>query len=220
LNTVQLGFYRDRSILYAISKHKMLTTPQVSCLLFPGKKCGLRKAQQRLQRLHEDGLVRHIEMGNFKPYGWYVGRPPKQPQHREAVNWAVIWLLKRHAYWGELIELEYEPKYESVRPDAFIAMKNPVTAEIKAWYVEADMGTNPWDKTEKYCRFLENAEYEGLAVAPLLKEFPTLLVTVPTEARRKTVLDAENRYGIVLDVRLADDVKNDVIRRCDVKDLR
>lgn len=148
------------------------------------------------------------------PYVYFVGRQMDQIDHRVALNWALIWLMKTMANWERTIDWEYEPDYRYVRPDLLWVAENTVTSRYRAVYVELDRSVrNRWDKTTKYNQLYEQETYAGAWWVEKADRFPRILIATTTEGRARQIIrstESDNTHDLRFDVRLLSDLKKEV----------
>lgn len=205
LSPNQIGFMRDRAIIQSLVEFKALDTNQIRVLHCPGK-AGLRKAQDRLQKLYAHKALNRVPRAINQPYVYFI--PPKRPQnldHLIAVNWVYIYLHKVYEAIESWIR-EYKG-WDSfgVRPDAL--------ARIHGLYyaVEVDRAEsrNRFDKIEKY-----NSLYEdhGEEVMQLLNNPPKFLriIIVTTDIKRRgkieELIKVNNQHGLKFVVKTLDSI--------------
>ena len=145
MNNTKLGYYRDKQIIRELEEHKVLNTYQIACLVFDGKS-SLRKAQQRLKKLSDKKKIKRIRLALDEPYIYYLHNATGQFKHLLAVNWVYVWVVKNLLSWQQLWCWEYEPGYNSIRPDAFYGIRNIATQEITFYFLEVDRSNNIWIK--------------------------------------------------------------------------
>ena len=171
----QKGSRRDKAIIAAVEKHKVLTTEQIECLLFSDIAYGKRMAQRRMKRLTEAKRIRRTRVEFDQPYHYFLEKPG-QIEHTVWVNWAYIWIRKNLKKWEELQSFQTEADFGVLRADAVAGVKNTVTGELKIYFVEVDLGHNAFDKVKKYNRLYEEDRYLTAWWVPLVNRFPAILV--------------------------------------------
>lgn len=214
MNNVQRGYFRDRRIVELVEKCGALSTGQVAVMLFGHMRAGYRKAQERLQMLVKRKQLMRIRPAINVPYVYFVGRQMDQIDHRVALNWALIWLMKTMANWERTVDWEYEPDYGYIRPDLLWVAENMVTGRYRAVYVELDRSIrNRWDKVAKYNDLFERESYAGSWWVDKAERFPRILVATTTEARVRQIqrtIERDNRHDLRFDVRLLCELKKEV----------
>lgn len=184
-------------------------------MLFPFR-YGLRKAQERLLKLHQAKKLSRCCPGEG-PFVYYIGRRPKLMDHLLAVNWARIWLTQSCRSWEAMHSFVYETKYDILRPDGFAAVKFTAGGTFRFTFLELDRDHNPFDKVEKYCKLFETEGYAGQWWAGLTKRFPPVLVVTTSPQRADKIrgmIEAQNSAGLEFNVRLLDDIKREVLEKC------
>ena len=211
MNQVQSGYQRDRAVVAAVTEWRAMTTEQVAELLFPIP-AGLRKAQQPLKRLHDQGRVgrTRLEAG----YCYYAGTRPGQADHLTAVNWIRLWLMRRR--YEVMGRWEYEAVCGDVRSDAVCVLRNRWTGEHQAWFVEADRSAshNGWAKVGAYSELYASGRYESAWWVPLVKRFAAVLCVADSQAQLAEIRRGmeDNPYGLRFEARLLDDLIAEIRR--------
>lgn len=209
----QKGYHRDRQIISAIEQCNALTTEQIRVMFFGGLKHGLRKAQERLKKLHERKLVKRCRFSPLEPYCYYIGSKPGNLEHTLALNWVYIWFIKGLKSWEQIHCFNTEVVYGELRCDAFVAIKNKVTGKIKLCFVELDRATNPFDKVPKYNHFYQTDGYRKCWWYDVADRFPVVLIVTTTHKRAANIqkrIDAENINGLEFKTVLLDDIKEEL----------
>lgn len=201
--SVSQGFSRDRRIAETIEKCGMLSTAQVAVLLFGDMKTGHRKAQERLQKLYRRKVVSRLRLSPNEPYIYYQGRQMAHVEHRVALNWALIWLLRTMKSWEKGAGWEYEVSFGYLRPDMVFATENSFTGQVQVTFVELDRSNNRWDKTAKYNRLYDSEGYLGEWWAEKAKAFPRILVVTSSAMRERVIAESvatENKHNLRFDI--------------------
>lgn len=185
------GSHRDRAIVAAVEKHKVLTTEQIECLLFSGIVYGKRMAQRRMKRLTETKRVRRTRVEFDQPYHYFIERPG-QIEHTVSVNWTYIWIRKNLKKWEELQSFQAEKDFGVVRADAVAGVKNTITGELKIYFIEVDLGHNAFDKVKKYNRLYVEDRYLTAWWVPLVTRFPAVLVFTTREKAVREKIAEQN----------------------------
>lgn len=209
MNNVKKGYLRDRELLEELERCKALNTYQITSLIFEGKS-GLRKAQQRLKKLHDNKKVRRTRVSLDEPFTYYIHNATGRFEHLIALNWVYVWLLRRLANWESLWCWDYEPSYGFIRPDAFFGVRNSVLNEVRFTFVEMDLSNNVWDKTEKYNRLYSEGRYQDNYWVKYAKAFPAILCVTDRLPRLKLIeksIQEENKNGLNFKVVLLDDIR-------------
>jgi hypothetical protein len=187
-----------------------MTTEQVAELLFPIP-AGLRKAQQRLKRLYDQGRLgrTRLEAG----YCYYAGTRPGQADHLTAVNWIRLWLSQRK--YEAIERWEYEAVCGGVRADGLCLLRNTWTGERQAWFVELDRSVshNGWRKAAAYGELYASGRYDSAWWVPLVKRFPAVLCVADSPAKLAEIrreIDQGNPQGLRFEVRLLADLIGEV----------
>jgi len=211
------GYQRDKAILETIEKHRTLDTDQIRVLLFNDIKTGQRKAQQRLLTLYKNKrLMRYTANGTYT----YYREEQKLLKHTVMVNWIRLWFERCQPSWRIFKTWAYEQTYPMLRCDGFAYTVNVGTKENEFWFVEADRGTNRFDKVEKYCQLFEEGGYEDRWWVELASRFPKILTVTNSPARMeriKEIIQHDNTTGpkgLRFKVMLLDDIKREVLATC------
>lgn len=213
------GCRRDNSILLALEERGVLDTDQVRVLFFRHMQYGQRKSQERLLALVRSKKV----VRNANSRGTYIyslsGAKFKQVDHLVGVNWVRLWLELCGHQWEHLHSFEYEREYGKIlRHDGFAALKNTVTGNFRFLFIEMDRGTNTFDKVAKYNKLYQDEEkYIGYWWVKLSLRFPVILIATTSLARMKQIqhiIKEENKAGLEFDVRLIDDIREEVMKKC------
>ena len=211
LSPNQIGFMRDRAIVQSIVEFTALDTNQIRVLHCQGK-AGLRKAQDRLQKLYATKTLNRVPRAINQSYVYYV--PPKKPQnldHLIAANWVYIYLCKVYPdieSWTK----EYQGWNNfGVQPDAL--------AKISGLYyaIEVDRAEsrNRFDKINKY-----NSLYvdRGEQVMELLNnppKFPRIIIVTTGEKRKAKIeelIKANNPHALKYIVKTLESI----VKECSV----
>jgi hypothetical protein len=215
LNAVQQGLRRDREIIDTVEQCKALDTMQIASLLFCDIKTGSRKAQERLQKLHEAKRLKRCRLSVNEPYAYYLGRQHGRIEHLIGVNWVRVWLISTLKTWERFVTFEYEQDYKTLQCDAFYAVANTMTGEHRFCFVEIDRTeSNKFDKIAKYNELYHTGGYMGSWWMPMTKRFPSILIVTTSETRAKAIkqlIVKENKFGLMFTVRLLDDIKQEAI---------
>ena len=213
LSPNQIGFMRDRAIIQSLVEFEALDTNQIRVLHCPGK-AGLRKAQDRLQKLYAHKALNRVPRAINQPYVYYI--PPKKLQnlnldHLIALNWVYIYLRKVY----QDIE-SWTKEYQGwnsfgVQPDAL--------AKISGLYyaIEVDRAEsrNRFDKVEKY-----NSLYadHGEQVMELLNnppKFPRIII-VTTDGKRKAKIEELIRVNNPHNLKYMVKTLESIVKECSV----
>lgn len=208
--------HRDKRILQAIEEYAALTTEQVQVLYFHNMQYGQRKAQERLLKMHRAGKINRSRFAE-SPYHYYVGERPGMIKHLLATNWTRIWLQNTLPSWERLHSWSYEQDYRVLRCDGFAAIKNSMTGKFRFVFVELDRGTNAFDKVIKYNKLYESDKFSHWWWVSLTERFPAILVVTVSETRKRLIeseIEGHNSAGLEFEVRLLDDLREEVMRRC------
>lgn len=208
MNAVERSSRRDRLVLRYLDLLGALTTEQVRCLCFSDMATGERKAQQRLRRMYDLGLVKRARPSLDSPMVYWTVARPVQLEHTIARNWVYCWLAKHLMWWEKVAGWYPEEDYEILRCDALAQVRNTVTGKSRFIFVEVDLSDNRFDKVQKYtelCRRGIDAWWAEEA-----EVFPEVLVVTENRKRLETIRKAvreQNPLGLRFDVRLLSEVK-------------
>jgi len=210
LNLVQKGFSRDKLIISMVEEWKVVNARQVQAHMFKFP-YGLRKAQERLLKLHRRGkLTRwHGEEG----YSYSLEKKNASSAHFEALNWVRIWLENNCKSWEHFHSWQYEQDYKILRADGFAAIKNNVTGKFNFYFVEMDCSPkNAFDKVPKYCRLFEEERYKNSWWVELTDKFPKVLIV--TNCRKEKILRhvaEENKSNLRFEVRSLEEIRKECL---------
>jgi hypothetical protein len=214
VNKVQIGCSRDNAIVDMVEKCRALDANQIAALLFRELPTGKRKAQQRLQKLHETKRLKRIRYSCNEPYVYYIDRLSGRLEHLVAVNWLYVWAKVSKRSWERLQAFEREPDYGTLQADALIAFRNTRDESANRFYfVEVDLSDNDWDKTVKYNQMFSAKGYKGQWWTAMTKKFPTILCIATDQARARVMqksIAEENPNGLRFEVKMLDDIKKEV----------
>lgn len=207
------GSRRDKEILQAIEDYGVLNTEQVKALFFSDIQSGLRKAQERLYKLHKRDRLNRCRFEDG-PYCYYRERKPKTLEHLLGLNWVRIWVLKNCRTWDKIHSFNYEQDYGVLRTDGFVAINNLFTKKYRFVFLEMDRGFNKFDKVAKYCKLYTTGKYESWWWAALAERFPEILIVTATPGREKRILDMvkkQNTAGLEFKVQLLENIRKEVL---------
>ncbi|MGI1659602.1 MAG: hypothetical protein ACRKFN_11535 [Desulfitobacterium sp.] len=201
----QIGFMRDRAIIQSLVELGALDTNQIRFLHCPGK-AGLRKAQDRLQKLYAHKALNRVPRAINQAYVYYI--PPKKPQNLEhliMLNWVYVYLLKsfeRVESWSR----EYQGWHSfGVQPDA-LARINGLYYAIE---VDRAESRNYFDKIEKYNSLYADHGDEVMELLNNPPKFPRVII-VTSDPKRKAKIDQlikdNNPHGLKYMVRTLDTI--------------
>jgi hypothetical protein len=210
LNRVQKGFSRDRAVLNMIEEWKVVNAKQVRQKMFTFP-YGLRKAQERLLRLHERGKLER--WSGEEGYSYSLDKKNASSAHFEALNWVRVWLEKQGKIKGRFHSWQYEQDYGILRTDGFAAIKNNWTNEFEFCFVEMDCSpSNAFDKVPKYCRLFDEERYKDRWWVDLTEKFPKVLIV--TTRRKERILQhvaEENKSGLRFEVRTLEEIRKECL---------
>jgi hypothetical protein len=175
----------------------VVTAEQVAQVVFKDAPFPLRQAQHRLQRLHE---TRRIKRTRLEAFAYYLEKPHLL-EHRLGLNTVRIWSRGRLKAW-ESMEWTYEPPMETIRPDAFVEIRNRFTGESSFGFVEMERAGN--DKVGPYVEFYQKGLYLGFEWAKRAKRFPSILIV--TEGRKVDLSKAE---GLRFEVKELEEIRKE-----------
>jgi len=188
-----------------------LETEQVRVIIFPGMAYGLRKAQERLLKLHRKNRLDRERVGDT--FAYYQDRPGALA-HLLGVNWIRLWLEGQMKSWEVMHSFKYESDFGILRSDGFAAIKNTVTCKFRFYLIEMDRATNGFDKVEKYVQLYESGGYSGHWWVKLTERFPPVLVVTTTPQRKAFILDLikkQNTANLEFKVNLLEEIKKGVL---------
>jgi hypothetical protein len=210
LNRVQKGYFRDKQVLSMIEEWKVMNARQVQLMKF-NFPYGLRKAQERLLKMHNRGKLNRWHNG--EGYSYSLEKKTASSAHFEALNWVRIWLVNQLKNWEKLHSWQYEQDYKILRTDAFAAIKNTVTGKFTFYFVEMDISPrNVFDKVPKYCRLYEEERYKDRWWVELTNKFPKVLIV--SSCRKEKILELveeENKSGLRFEVKSLDEIRKECL---------
>lgn len=207
------GYCRDNAILSVLKEWHVLNSEQLKLLFF--KNVSLRMAQKRLSRLTAMGKVQRQRDYMCQPYYYYLEQSLGQISHRIGVNWIRMWLLQGINSWGDtLYHWQYEPNYNTVRPDGFVGMKNTFTGKKRFYFIERECDTNPFKKVKLYNDLFASGDCDGAWWAEMSGgKFPAIIIIVESPARMdrvKKLIEKGNKHGLEFKVYLLDQIISEV----------
>lgn len=214
MNNAKKGLHRDNAIVASVQRLDIASTDQILALHFAGMDAGYRKACQRLQRLVELGRLKRWRVDDYSRYCYFIDKRPDRWEHRLALGWAYVWLMRGCSPEEEMLAWTPEDVYESVRPDAFCAIRNRHTRATRLYFVELDRAgsKNEWDKGAAYSKMFAQAEYTGRWWIPYADKFPMVLCVTDSHARIQEIqgrLDTSNPHGLRFEVHHMQTVKGE-----------
>lgn len=211
MNNHLKGYRRDNAIIKALEEWQVLETDQIQWLFF--RDVSLRMAQRRLQRLVELGKVQRQRDYMGQPFYYFLDKAPGQASHKLGVNWIRLWLQYGLKSWESLSTWQYEPTYQSIRPDGLAAIKNTITGKIRLLFIERECDTNPCRKVKLYNDFYASGGYSGSWWVNKVERFPSVVVVVESSGRLETVkkqIEQDNKNGLEFKVYLLDQIISEV----------
>jgi hypothetical protein len=207
---------RDAELLLGIERYRALDTAQVQHLFFRFP-TGQRKAQQRLLALTEAHKLTRTHAKKTGGYIYTLEEKAGLLEHLVALNWVRLWVEQSLHSWETLHAWNYEQDYRVLRSDAFCAVKNLLTGAYRFSFVELDRGTNKMDKIERYCKLYNEEGYASWWWSKLTNHFPPVLIVTTQPGRVsgiKRAIAETNSAGLEFEVRLLDDVREEVVTCC------
>lgn len=201
LSNHQKGSLRDREILRTIGEQTALNTDQLKLLFFQNVNQSM--AYRRLVRLVEKKYLKRDRFSANEPYFYYTEKRPGQPDHVLGVSWIYTWISLNIRSWEKLHVFDREMSYRTIRPDAFIAIRNHWEKKLSFYFAEFDVAEsgNKFDKIEKYNTLYSSEGYLGAWWITLASHFPSIIiVTTGNPKRIQERIDADNKNN--LDFRL------------------
>lgn len=201
------GYHRDNAILGALKEWQVLNTEQIQLLFF--KNVSLRMAQKRLQRLTTLKKIHRQRDYIGQSFYYYLEQKPGQSNHKLGVNWIRLWLQQSLKSWEVPHLWQYEPNYKSIRPDAFVAIKNVITGKLRFCFIERECDTNPFKKVKLYNDLYSTGGYCDAWWTEEAVRFPIVVVVVETTGRMETVkklIEKDNKHGLEFKVYLLNQI--------------
>lgn len=207
---------RDKSIYYLLESMGALNTDQIRLLVFKGN-C-LRIVQRRLTILSTSpyAKIKRERLRLGEPYVYYMDRKPGQIDHVLGVSWVYTWINVTLSNMEKIHCFDREAKeYKTIRPDAFVGIKNLWQDAMYFYFVELDIGRSGNDfakKVKKYNEVFNSESYMGMWWVPLSKRFPAIIVV--TTGRIKTIkekIEKENVNGLEFRVYSLEQIKEECL---------
>ena len=182
------GYHRDREILLITERLQAVSAEQIKVLLFSNQKHGLRKSQERLQKLYSRGKIKRWRGSPNESYIYFTERKNGKHgrmEHLILLNWVYVWLRKTIKNWEEVWRWDLEQDYGILQCDAFVGIKNKITEKTRFMFVELDRAEsgNEFDKIRKYCKLYEGNMYEKWWWVEMVDRFPNILLVTTLPAR-------------------------------------
>ncbi len=214
MNLILQGSQRDRLIVDTVAMCGALDTDQITLLFFRDIKSGRRKAQERLLKMTQRGLLARQRLFAGETYAYYAGKQSGRPDHLIATNWAYIWLLKRLKSGERPIRWEREQDYGILQCDGFFGWENRFAKCHEFAFVEMDLSDNPFDKVVRYNQLFARKAFGGKWWAALAHRFPEIVCVTYSESRKQLIDDCirtQNTSNLRFSVRLLDDIKREAL---------
>lgn len=206
-NPKSKGLNRDNQILLTIENYRALTTSQVQLKYFHNMEYGLRKAQERLLKLHKAGKLQRQKLED--EYCYYVTKQGLL-KHLISLNWVRLFVETNKASWEKLHCFTYEDDYKVLRCDGFAAVKNTVTGQYKFTFIEMDRGTNEFDKVKKYNKLFSDGSYSSWWWVKLTDRFPLIMVVTNRPERVQEYIDKDNNAGLEFKIITLESIKEEL----------
>lgn len=210
------GCRRDNDILTALEQYRALNTDQVWVKFFSDIPTGRRKAQERLLKLQQRKQVNRYRLENGT-FAYYLHKP-KLIEHLIGVNWGRLWLERQARSW-ETTQWQYEVKFRSLRADGLLLLRNNFTGKYRAFLVEHDCATNPFNKVKLYNKAYQEEEYTVHWWAKYLSRFPPIVVITTTPVRAKNIqkiIATENICNLEFQVYLISQIVKEVMYHVEI----
>ena len=212
INNHLKGRARDRELYRLLESQIALTTDMIHSLLF--KHNCLRITQRRLTILSSSKRINRHKLRLGEPYYYYIDRHPGQIEHVLGVSQVFTWVHSTLNSMEKIHSFDREVKeYKSIRPDAFVSIKNLWQDVLHFYFVEMDIGKSGNDfakKVKKYNELFQNGAYMHLWWVPLAKRFPAIIVV--TTGRVKAIQEKiakENVHGLEFRVYSLEQIKEE-----------
>ncbi|MDP4158361.1 MAG: hypothetical protein Q8911_01170 [Bacillota bacterium] len=176
---------RDRELFRLLDTQGSLNTDQIRLLLFPNT-C-LRIVQRRLKKLTDAGRIRRERLSIDEPYYYYASKKPGQLEHVLGVSWIYTWVRLSLNDSISLHNFDREVTYKTLRPDAFIGVKNTWSNSFTFFYAELDIvesGHDFGEKVKRYNDYFSSGAYLDQWWVPLAKRFPIIRVVTTGNAKK------------------------------------
>lgn len=223
LNNHKLGSYRDKQLYRLLESQVSLNTDQIKLLLF--KNVCLRICQRRLTKLTKAKKIHRIRSSFDEPYFYYIDKKPAQVEHVLGVSWIYTWVCTSLSKLETLHCFEREIDYKTIRPDAFIAVKNLLTDSYSFFFAEMDIAESGHDfsiKVKRYNDFYNSESYLNQWWVKFTKRFPVIRVVTTGNVKSITKkIEKENVSGLEFQVFSLEQVKGECVfnGRCSKRNI-
>ena len=192
-----------------------MDTDMIHLLLFKGN-CK-RIVQRRLTILSTPpyAKIKRERMRLGEPYIYFMDRKPGQLEHVLGVSWIFTWITLTLKSMERLHCFDREVKYKSIRPDAFVGIKNLWQDTFYFYFVELDINRSGNDfakKVKRYNDLFSSGDYMNQWWVPLSKRFPAIIVV--TTGRVKSIkekIEKENINDLEFRVYSLDQIKEECL---------
>lgn len=175
---------RDRKLLNFIEKYKSITISQAQYIFYGGN---YEVARRRLKQMQEEKLLKCLPNELFKSKVYFDER--KISDHRLG-TFEFLKVICMNG--GEILKFKTEPKFNGIRPDAFIAFSYRDSVYMILLEVDLNHYTSN-SKMQKYEQLYKSDEiqskYNGY--------FPIILISRPTTGIR---YNSRNFYTVYTDL--------------------
>ena len=216
MNNHQKCSKRDSQLYRLLESQVALSTDMIKLLLFR-QNC-LRIVQRRLTILSAPPHPRinreRLRLG--EPYIYYMDRKPGQIEHVLGVSQVYTWVATTLKSMERIHCFDREVKeYKSIRPDAFVGIKNLWQDALYFYFVELDINRSGNDfakKVKKYNELFSSGTYMSQWWVPLSKRFPAIIVVTTGSIKAiKAKIDQENVNNLEFRVYSLDQIKEECL---------
>lgn len=190
-----------------------MNTDQIKLLLF-NEVC-LRIVQRRLAKLTNAKKIMRNRISIDEPYFYYLSKKPGQVEHSLGVSWIYTWVCSSLTNMEILHCFEREIDYKSLRPDAFIGVKNTWKDSFSFFFAEMDIAESGHDfsiKVKRYNDFYANESYKGQWWVNVAKRFPVIrVVTTGSIKSIQSKIEKANIHGLEFQVFSLEQVKGECL---------
>ncbi len=203
----QQGLARQHKIIETIERGKFFTREQIEQLFFRDISSARVVCSRTLKKLADRKQVKRKRSFIGEQYTYYAGAWNQKAQHYILLNWAYVALVKHlpKGFWLHTFLYEY---FCQIRDDEhFLVDGLAILKDIKQIYpviIEADMGTNRFEKFEQLNRWFESRRWTETWWAKAYRKegsfrFPQVIVVCRGLKRKNELLQQEreeNRNGL------------------------
>lgn len=201
------GLARQQKIIETVERGKFFTREQLEQLFFRDIASSRTVCSRVLKRLADRKQLKRKRTYIGEQFTYYVGSWNQKAGHYVLLNWVYVALVKYRPKEIWLHTFLYEYFCEIHQDDHFLADGLAIlkdTKQIYPLFVEADMGTNQFQKFEQFNRWYESRRWTETWWAKAYRKeeafrFPQVVVVCRDLKRKNKLLQQEkeeNRNGL------------------------